>query len=180
MSLSWGSLRIRGAWVLVLPFFWFATPRGGLLVVGAVLAVVGLAIRAWAASTIHKSQVLAVTGAYAHTRNPLYLGSFVLGLGVVIAAGQASIIALYLVLFAIFYRQTMAAEAAHLEGIFGEAYREYAQAVPLFFPRLRPWDGGGDEPEYQASRYKINREYEALLGSVVVFAVLIGKWFWWA
>ena len=178
MSLSWGSLRVRGAWALIVPFFWFATPRGALLVFGATLALVGLAIRAWAAATIHKSRILAVTGPYAHTRNPLYLGSFVLGLGVVVAAGQASIIALYLILFAVFYRQTMAAEAAHLEGIFGDAYRDYAEAVPLFFPRLRAWDSGEEKPEYQASRYRINREYEALLGALAAFAILIAKWLW--
>jgi hypothetical protein len=44
-------------------------------------------IRAWASGHIRKNQTLAVSGPYAYTRNPLYLGSLILGVGFCIASG---------------------------------------------------------------------------------------------
>ena len=62
-------------------FLIFAKPELLTLFMGGAIAVVGLLVRAWAAGHIRKNQTLAVSGPYAHTRNPLYLGSFILGVG---------------------------------------------------------------------------------------------------
>ncbi|MDZ7630439.1 MAG: methyltransferase [Gemmatimonadaceae bacterium] len=43
-------------------------------------------MRAWSTGHIVKNQVLTTTGPYAHTRNPLYLGSFLMALGFALAA----------------------------------------------------------------------------------------------
>jgi len=53
--------------------------------VGVALALGGLTIRAWAAGHIVKNDRLATTGPYAHTRNPLYFGSFLIAAGFAIA-----------------------------------------------------------------------------------------------
>ncbi len=176
------TLRLRGVWLLILPFFWFAAPRPGLLAAGGALAVIGLAVRAWAASRIHKNQVLTTSGPYAYTRNPLYLGSFFLGLGATVAGGQPTFIVLFVIFFAAVYPRTMAREAAHLESLFGDRFRTYAHRVPLFFPRLAPYM----DPEVVRSapraveprRYLHNREYEALLGTLAAFALLAAKMTW--
>jgi len=47
---------------------------------------IGLWVRARAAGHLHKQEILTVTGPYAFTRNPLYLGSFILMIGAAIAA----------------------------------------------------------------------------------------------
>ncbi len=60
-------------------FLIFARPERVTLIIGGIIAVVGVLIRAWASGHIRKNQNLAVSGPYAYTRNPLYLGSFVLG-----------------------------------------------------------------------------------------------------
>ena len=52
------------------------------------MSILGLFIRAMAAGFIHKEKQLTTTGPYAFTRNPLYFGSFFLGLGITIAGGQ--------------------------------------------------------------------------------------------
>ena len=73
---------------MVIPFVWLADPDHGSLLLGAGFAVPGLWIRGWSAGTIHKNQKVAMTGPYAFTRNPLYLGSLFIGLGVSLAGGQ--------------------------------------------------------------------------------------------
>ncbi len=60
-------------------FLIFARPEIITLIIGGAIAVVGLLIRAWASGHIRKNQTLAVSGPYSYTRNPLYLGSFILG-----------------------------------------------------------------------------------------------------
>ena len=86
--MSLGTLRLRAIWLLAVPFFLGAHPTIPLLFMGAAQATVGIAIRAWAAGTIDKERGLATTGPYAHTRNPLYLGTFLIGMGVTVGGGR--------------------------------------------------------------------------------------------
>ena len=115
-------LRLRAVWLLIIPFYLYASPSTILLAWGAGLSTVGLAIRAWAAGSIHKDRELATTGPYAHTRNPLYLGSFFLGSGVTVAGGQWVFGVAFLVFFLLVYRATVLREVSELEVRFGEGY----------------------------------------------------------
>ena len=144
--------------------------------------MVGLAIRAWAAGSIRKSEELATTGPYAYTRNPLYLGSFFLGLGVTMAGGQWIFMVLFLAFYLSVYRATALLEEAELEEAFGEPYRTYATAVPLFVPRLSPYRKGGsgagtgtgaETGDFSPAQYLRNREWEAGLGAVAGYGVLV-------
>src|SRR5258706_16263477 len=58
-----------------------------------------LALRAWATGHLRKNDALAVTGPYAYTRNPLYLGSFLIGVGFTIASGRFVLGFLFAALF---------------------------------------------------------------------------------
>src|SRR5207244_985679 len=58
--------------------------RDPLVMLGLVLWAVGLAVRSWAASVIRKGKALATTGPYSLCRHPLYVGSFLIMLGVCI------------------------------------------------------------------------------------------------
>lgn len=174
MSLSLRKLRLKGAWLLILPFLWLATPSARSLAAGAVLAVVGLLVRTISAGFIHKDDTLTTTGPYAHTRNPLYLGSFLLGLGVTAAGGNLWFVGLFLLFFASIYTATIRKEARLLADRYGDAYAEYAAHVPLFFPRPTPYNAAGvnSQPEFSYARWRGNREYEAVLGAVTGFAAL--------
>lgn len=183
MALSLRQIRLRGAWLFVLPFFWFARPTPGLLLAGGLLAALGLSIRSWAAGVIRKDAVLTTAGPYAHTRNPLYLGSFFLGLGVMVAGGQWVFVVIFWLFFLWIYSRTMRFEATLLHDKFGKAYADWAAHVPLFVPRLTPYRGSDQaDPEapsrFSGSRWRGNREYEAVLGAVVAMLVLAGKWWW--
>jgi protein-S-isoprenylcysteine O-methyltransferase Ste14 len=170
-------LRLRAVWLLVVPFLWLARPAGELLVLGGVLAVGGLVIRAWSAGTIHKERELTVTGPYAFTRNPLYLGSFLLGLGITVAGGHWAWPVVFLLFYAVVYGRTMAGEEELLTELFGDRYRDYASHVPAVIPRLTPYrpEGGGARG-FTVAQYRRNREWEAALGALAGFAFLVGKW----
>ena len=157
-------------------FVLFARPRPLTLAIGGVVALLGLILRAWAAGHIRKNAELAVSGPYAYTRNPLYLGSFLLGIGFTVASGQPLLGLLFAALFLGIYLPVMRVEAATLAGLFGEDYGRYAGAVPLFFPRFFPYrDERGTDVKFDASLYLRYREYRAALGLVVAWSLLALK-----
>ncbi|HZB46767.1 MAG TPA: isoprenylcysteine carboxylmethyltransferase family protein [Pyrinomonadaceae bacterium] len=163
-------------------FLLLARPRPLTLAVGGAVALVGLSLRAWAAGHIRKNAELAVSGPYAHTRNPLYLGSMVMGLGfTVAAAGTWWLFVLFAGLFAALflgiYLPVMRVESATLAELFGDEYEVYAREVPLLFPRLTPYRKGdnSEKTKFDAGLYLRYREYRAALGSLLAWCVLALK-----
>ncbi len=163
-------------------FILLARPDRRSLVAGGAVALVGLLIRAWASGHIRKNAQLAVSGPYAHTRNPLYLGSFILGLGFTVAASSSLMLflilgGLFAALFLGIYWPVMRVEASTLAEMFGGEYKAYAAAVPLLFPRPTPYRPGGpaaaEAPvKFDPSLYMRYREYRAALGLLVAWCVL--------
>ena len=160
-------------------FMLLARPAGWTLAAGGAVALVGLGLRAWAAGHIRKNAALAVSGPYAYTRNPLYLGSFLLGLGFTVAAGRPVLLGgLFAALFLGIYLPVMRVEAATLAELFGDEYQRYAAAVPLLFPRLTPYAGGeagGGPTKFDAELYMRHREYRAALGLCLAWGALALK-----
>jgi protein-S-isoprenylcysteine O-methyltransferase Ste14 len=118
-------------------------------VLSAVLVLLGLSIRVladgFAGRHTRTEEIeaprLSTGGPYSFVRNPIYVGSMVLGLGMV--GLLASWIALipYLAVFAVFYFAVIPAEEQFLRKTFGRQYEEYCQNVPRMRPRLTPWPG---------------------------------------
>jgi protein-S-isoprenylcysteine O-methyltransferase Ste14 len=173
-------LRLRAVWLIVLPFFWFASPTPYLLGVGAAAAAVGLWIRGWSAGTIHKNERLTTTGPYAHVRNPLYVGSFFLGVGVSLAGGHWVWPVLFLLFYLGVYSRTMTGEVRLLTELFPEDYPDYVSKVPAIIPRLTPYRARGEDGRggFRWSQYRRNREWEASLGAAGAFALLAAKAIW--
>jgi protein-S-isoprenylcysteine O-methyltransferase Ste14 len=173
-------LRTKSAWLIAVPFFLLAAPTPTSLAVGALLSTVGLALRGWSAGTIHKGEMLTTSGPYAFVRNPLYVGSFLIGGGLAVAGGSWLWLVLFLVFFAAMYGPTVATEAERLTEQFGHRYVEYSTHVPAFIPRLTPFRAGPAEGagEFRWSQYERNREWEALLGAAAAFALLWLKMAW--
>ena len=160
----------------LLPFLWFARPTPLTLLTGGFVALLGLALRAWAAGHIRKNDALATTGPYAYTRNPLYLGSFLLGAGFTIASAQPLLAIPFLTLFLGIYFPVMRVESVQLAGLFDEEYQDYARQVPLFLPRLTPYRSERAlDVKFDASLYLRYREYRAALGLLVAWGVLALK-----
>src|SRR5216110_174510 len=130
--------RVRLGYPLAIAVLGFSRPTPGSILLGALAGAVGLWLRAYAAGYLHKQEVLTVTGPYAFTRNPLYLGSSILALGAAIATRSWISASLLILYFAIFYSMVMRREEKELYARHGAAFEEYARTVPLFFPRLWP------------------------------------------
>jgi protein-S-isoprenylcysteine O-methyltransferase Ste14 len=176
-------LRVPLGFLTAIIFLIFSRPSMRSLLVGLPIALCGVAIRAWASGHLRKNAQLAITGPYAHTRNPLYFGSFVLVIGCAIAGYNWGAGTLLLVFFLLVYWPVMQAEAEHMITLFADAYREWAQNVPLFFPRLTPWQPHAPDSQSKArsvmafdrSLYLRYREYRALIGVLIVFGILAIK-----
>ena len=156
-------------------FLLFARPRPATLLVGGLVSLFGLSLRAWAAGHIRKNDALAVSGPYAYTRNPLYLGSFFLGLGFTIGSGRWLLGLLFAALFLGIYLPVMRVESRTMEKLFGESFGNYAAAVPLFFPRFTPYRTAEAQMRFDHSLYLRYREYEAALGLLIAWGLLVLK-----
>ena len=142
----------------------FSRPSVPLLTAGGVVALAGVAVRAHAAGYLEKDQRLATSGPYARTRNPLYLGSLLLGGGFAIAGGSWILGLAFVGLFLLIYLPVMRRESDFLRREFAGLYDEYAAAVPLFLPRLSAWGGSTEAAKFRWDQYRKNREYQAALG----------------
>ena len=144
------------------------------LAVGGGLALIGLGMRAWAAGHIVKNNRLATTGPYAHTRNPLYFGSFLIAAGFAIAA-HWSLLLVVVAFFALVYGPTIEKERVKISAMFPEAYSRWEENVPAFIPRPTAWRdpsvSGTDR--FSPSLYMRHGEWRAALGFIFALAWLV-------
>lgn len=155
-------------------YFWLARPTWLSIGLGAILVVPGLLIRALASGHVRKNEVLATSGPYAYTRNPLYLGSLVMGMGFCVAARSLWVGVMLLVMFFAIYLPVIRDEEAFLRRTFPE-FEDYANKVPRMLPRLTAHSVKEDAAGFSLQLYLKHREYNALLGAVGMMAVLIFK-----
>jgi protein-S-isoprenylcysteine O-methyltransferase Ste14 len=156
-------------------YIWLAKPTRASIVIGVGVAFPGLLVRAWASGHVEKNEQLAVSGPYAHARNPLYLGSLILGAGFALAARSWWIAVVIGVFFVAIYVPVIRAEERFLRGRFRE-FEDYASQVPSLFPRLTRF--GASPHAFSRDLYWKHREHHALLGALVVIAALVAKWMW--
>jgi protein-S-isoprenylcysteine O-methyltransferase Ste14 len=164
--------RVPSGFLLGVAYLVFSRPTVKLLLAGGAVAALGVAIRAFAAGHLVKNQKLAMSGPYAYTRNPLYLGSSLMGAGFALAGGSWILALACLALFLGIYWPVIRREEAYLRGEFGEVYERYAERVPLFLPRL---SGPAGEEKFDWKQYRKNHEYEAFLGYLGVMIFLVFK-----
>jgi hypothetical protein len=131
---------------------------------------------------VRKNAELTVTGPYAHTRNPLYLGSTLIAFGFAAAAGSWVVLAALLALFAAIYVPTIHAEEEYLREHFA-GFDSYTRAVPRLFPRLtaaRPElpASGSKRAEFSLELYRKHREYNSLIGAGAIYLLLVLRLFY--
>lgn len=103
---------------------------------------------------------LNTTGMYSVVRHPLYLGNFLIVVGLAMFFRDPVFVTLVIAAFAIYYERIMLVEESFLRSQFGTAFEEWAERTPAFFPRLSSWK----KPELPWSwRSMIRREYTTLL-----------------
>jgi protein-S-isoprenylcysteine O-methyltransferase Ste14 len=169
--------RVRLGYPLAIAVLLFAQPTLRSILCGAVVGAIGLWLRGRAAGYLHKQEILTVTGPYAYTRNPLYLGSAILALGTGIATYSWISTAIIVAYFALFYSVVMRREEKELQLRHGAAFEAYARAVPLFFPRLTALKlSGAPVGAFSFAQYKKNHEWQAAAGFLLLLIVLLVIW----
>lgn len=167
-------LRVSIGFLMAIVFVIVSQPTPRSLALGIPIALCGAGIRAWASGHLRKNAELTISGPYGHTRNPLYLGSFIMAAGCAIGGANFWMGSLLVVIFLLIYWPVMQAEAAHLRLLFGDEYRIWADNVPLFIPRLVPY-ATGQSRRYDLRQYLHHREYRALIGLAIVIGFLAIK-----
>ncbi len=166
-------IRVPLGFLFAVLYFWLARPSWRSIAPGAIGILAGLLIRALASGHVRKNEALATTGPYAYTRNPLYLGSLVMGLGFAVAARSWWVGVALVVMFVAIYLPVIRDEEKFLRQKFPE-FEEYVGRVPRMWPRLVPHSGNVDEGSgFSWDLYWKHREYNAGLGAVAMIAALI-------
>jgi protein-S-isoprenylcysteine O-methyltransferase Ste14 len=149
---------------------YLAHPTSLSLMLGLPIAIAGAVLRGLAAGVIRKDSVLTTSGPYALTRNPLYLGSFLLGVGFAVMSGSWIAAAVIILPSLFIYPHVIRREEEHLSRLFPGVFAEYCSRVPRFLPRLR-----ASTLSFSLSQYVANREYNTALGFVLIVVILILK-----
>ena len=175
MKTNWSRIarriRVPLGFAFAILFLWIAQPSPASLGWSLLLVLPGIALRAYASGYVKKNRELTVTGPYAHTRNPLYLGSLSIALGFAVAAQNWRILAGIAILFFAIYLPVIRSEEEFLRGMF-TGFDDYCSRVPRLFPRITP-GMQGEAGKFSAALYSRHREYNALMGAVALYAALL-------
>jgi hypothetical protein len=165
--MSFKKIRLWFAYIVfaVFPFVGRISPLSWTL--GTIILAVGLVIRFWASGYILKTTRLATAGPYAHTRNPLYVGNFLLGLGIVVMGRNVWLVLYYTVMFWFIYDRTIAEEEAVLGPRHGAAFQDYRASVPAFWPSLKRYPRA-EKRTFDGQQSFKNGEYIRLFGFLLL------------
>ncbi len=166
-------IRVPLGFAFAAVFVLLARPSAPSLLWSLLLVMPGLALRGYASGYVRKNAELTVTGPYAWTRNPLYLGSMLMAGGFAGAARSYVLAALLALLFAAVYIPVIRGEEEYLRARFS-GFAAYAARVP----RLLPWHGplrmqGAPRSRFAPELYRKHREYNAGIGAAALYLVLI-------
>jgi protein-S-isoprenylcysteine O-methyltransferase Ste14 len=164
--------RIPLSFIFGISVLLWAKPTSVSVISGLPVAFLGEVLRTWSSGHIKKSKELATDGPYAYTRNPLYLGSFLIGIGFSMMANKLWILALFICAFALVYHAVIQNEEEALARRFGKDYIIYTQNVPRFIPR---WTGRPELGKFTWQLVMRHREYYAWGGTLMAFVWLLWR-----
>ncbi len=183
-----GKTRIVLAWVFA--FALGFTAREYPTWPGVLLCFLGAALRFWASGFLRKDSRPAVGGPYAWVRNPLYLGTYFMALGVAWSIENWVLLGVMSVVFVAIYHFIILDEEIKLKRIFGEPYDVYCAHVSRFFPKILPPmtpDAGvrrqiNPDAQHQHFSFELamkNKAHEAFLSFFGLIAfVAVMAYFW--
>lgn len=173
--------------LLAIPFVFFANNekiegneqlKCALLWGGAIISFLGQAIRSIAIGTSNKftsgrntkegqvAEALNTKGIYSTLRHPLYLGNYLMWIGIVIFTGNIYYVIIVSLLFWIYYERIMYAEERFLERKFGDEYMNWASSIPAFIPSFKKYDKADISFSLKTS---LRREYSGVSATIFGF-----------
>ncbi len=162
------------AFVGILSLFivlYFAKPNAKSIAIGFFFIMLGTFFRAWASGYINKNNELATNGPYALSRNPLYFGNFILGVGIAIASSQLYCYIIFAIYYFLFFPALMVMENKRMRKKFGPEYEKWSKGLNSFFPVIKKVNFSG----FNISYYMKNKEYKVIYFSLFIVIALIFK-----
>ena len=142
----------------------FGEPTWPRWAIGLAVALVGEGLRVWAAGHLEKNREVTTSGPYRYMRHPLYNGSSLIAIGVMLASNNFVVTLLVLAYVTTTVPAAIRAEETHLRSTFGDLYDRYTRA-----------EAPGVERAFSFERAMRNKEYRAVTGVVAGFALLALK-----
>ena len=156
--------RVTLGFVTALAALLMARPTWTTWTIGAVVACAGEFLRIWAAGHLDKGREVTRSGPYRWTRHPLYVGSSIIALGVVIASRSLVVALIGAAYVGVTIPMAIRAEEAFLRRTFGETYDLYQRREAPPMPR-----------RFSIANARRNREHRAVAGLIGGFAILAGR-----
>ena len=156
--------RVTVGFVVAAIAFWLAAPTWSSLALGVLLAVIGEVVRVWAAGHLRKGQEVTRSGPYRFMRHPLYVGSFLIGIGFSVAAADFFVWVLVIGYQAMTLQAAIRLEETTLRSKFGDEFERYRQG-----------HGDASSRRFSFSQMVKNGEHRSLLGLAVTVLFLAIK-----
>ncbi len=132
-------LRQFSGFLLILFYSWTAQPESIWVPAAIVVATLGALMRAWAAGTVFKNEILATTGPYSFVRHPLYVGNILIFIGFNLLNNEPWAWLLTVSFLWFFYPPAIKYEDSKLEELFGQAWRDWRARTPALIPAKIEW-----------------------------------------
>jgi protein-S-isoprenylcysteine O-methyltransferase Ste14 len=169
-----------------LTVLFLAKPYWPLFIAGLCFIAAGEGLRLWACGYLRKNKDVIMSGPYAHVKNPLYVGTFLIAVGFCLAGSNPHhpvskyvlfiLLPLFLAVFVLYYfPYKIRVEGDRLFKRFGDKFSEYDKNVPHFFPRLSAYksplaSGEGWDLKLLSENSEYGTLFFVVLGSVIVFS----------
>ncbi len=169
------------SYAAVVFLLYLADPLVPTFVIGLALALVGIGIRIWGCGHLRKNKNLTTSGPYAHVKHPLYLGTFLISVGAILAAGAPQMPGVliwvvfgpvFLLAFFLYYLpKKKRIEGGRLARGFPGEFDEWDKSVPAFLPSLKAYPSAASD-RWSWRTYWGNNELPMDLLILVLFCMV--------
>lgn len=157
--------------------------EGLAVTIGFALAILGQSIRAITIGLAYikrggknkkvYAKTLVQDGVFAHCRNPLYVGNFLMLLGLGFIANSLWFLAIGMPFFIFAYAAIIAAEESFLRKTFGGEFDDYCRRVPRLIPNLRGFGSTWRAMQFHWRRLIVKEHNSTFLWLVIAVVVLM-------
>lgn len=170
---------------LLIAILVLADPGVASFIGGGTVAILGESIRLWAVGyagsatrTRHVGAPTLVTdGPYGYVRNPIYVGNFILSLGLCVMAWawMPYMLGVFILAFGVQYALIVSLEEEHLQNTFGETYSRYRAHVPRFLPTWTRFPHASGLPfDLNAAIHSDRRTFQSITAVTLAIAL---RWY---